>query len=81
MDASHTSLQTGKVEQHPSTIFAENFGKYLKWYSQRCPATRIILIPSVKDILSNHYVFPQGALDPQGLNLPQVGITLYGYLA
>jgi hypothetical protein len=80
MDASHPSLVSGKVAKDPATIFAENFSKYLRLYSQRCPSTRIILVSSVKDVLNSHFAYPQRAIEPFPLNLPQVS-CLFSSLA
>lgn len=53
----------GEVDQYPDEIFQEIFSKNLGEFLDASPHTLVLLLPSVRDIISNHAVYPQAELD------------------
>lgn len=56
----------------PNDIFKEQISARLQRLLDVSPATTIILVPSVRDIVSTHVAFPQAMLDKETLGLPKV---------
>jgi len=48
----------------------------LQRITEASPGTVIILVPSVKDLVSKHVAFPQAMLDKEPLGLPKVSKLL-----
>lgn len=63
VDATHTHIQDGLVDETPSDIFRRQFIAPLHDFLSQSPASTVLLVPSVNDIISDHAVFPQCELD------------------
>ncbi|KAI0308436.1 DNA polymerase alpha/epsilon, subunit B, partial [Amylostereum chailletii] len=63
IDRSHPKVILGEVDQDPDEIFQEIFAKNLGELLDISPHTLVLLLPSVRDIISHHAVFPQAELD------------------
>lgn len=75
MDSAHPHIKLGEVDSTPSEIFREQIGSRLTSYMEACPATQVILIPSVRDMISRHVAFPQAMFEKDRLTelgLPKV---------
>jgi hypothetical protein len=56
----------------PHEIFRDQITARLLRLNESSPATTIILVPSVRDIISRHMAFPQAMFDRETLGLPKV---------
>jgi hypothetical protein len=56
----------------PHDIFREQISTRLQRLYETSPATTVILVPSVRDIISRHMAFPQAMFDRDTLGLPKV---------
>lgn len=56
----------------PLDIFKEQITARLLRLLEASPSTTIILVPSVRDVVSHHVAFPQAMLDKESLGLPKV---------
>ncbi|WVR05995.1 hypothetical protein IAU60_003023 [Kwoniella sp. DSM 27419] len=71
VDNQHPMIIAGAINQSPAEIFAEHVSRRLQRLVEASPATVIILIPSVRDIVSRHMAFPQSMLEKEALGLPK----------
>ncbi|OJA07789.1 hypothetical protein AZE42_06739 [Rhizopogon vesiculosus] len=59
VDATHSHIQDGKVDETPSEIFHRQFTDGLRDFLSLSPTSSVLIVPNVKDIISDHAVFPQ----------------------
>ncbi|KAL7415252.1 DNA polymerase alpha subunit B N-terminal-domain-containing protein [Mrakia frigida] len=60
VDASHPLIKLGKTDLLPVDIFRSKITSRLLDITESTPATNVILIPSVRDLISTQMAFPQG---------------------
>jgi len=72
IDANHPLIASGSITQMPHDIFREQISTRLQRLYETSPATTVILVPSVRDIISRHMAFPQAMFDRDTLGLPKV---------
>lgn len=72
IDSAHPLVATGAITQMPIDIFREQISARLHRLVESSPSTMIILVPSVRDVVSQHVAFPQAMLDKESLGLPKV---------
>ncbi|KAI5120230.1 hypothetical protein M0805_000044 [Coniferiporia weirii] len=72
VDASHPFVKAGDLDQTPADIFREHFIEPLRSFLVSSPDSLIILEPSIRDILSDHPVFPQCEFDSSLMSDPRV---------
>ncbi|RXW23407.1 hypothetical protein EST38_g2463 [Candolleomyces aberdarensis] len=65
IDISHPKIQNGETDASPSSIFKARFLDPLRKFLSVSPSSIVVLIPSVRDILSRHCVFPQCEFDSE----------------
>ena len=66
VDSENSALQAGNLHYLPDQIFHLEVSLRLTELREKCPETRVILVPSLKDVHSSiDYIYPQPAL--QGL--------------
>ncbi|KAH9936258.1 DNA polymerase alpha/epsilon subunit B-domain-containing protein [Fomitopsis serialis] len=76
IDAAHLAVKNGDVDETPAEIFREQFLANMTDFLGDSPDSQILVVPSVRDIISDHAVFPQGefkmglAVDPRIRLLP-----------
>lgn len=63
IDASHPSVKSGNIDQTPHEIFFDKFGKAILNFVEETPGSLVLLEPSIRDILSDHPVYPQCELE------------------
>jgi DNA polymerase alpha subunit B len=63
VDASHPLIKVGDVDYTPKEMFELHFVERLRSLLASQPDLMILLVPSVKDILSDHAVLPQSELE------------------
>ncbi|KAI0766425.1 DNA polymerase alpha, subunit B [Trametes elegans] len=67
IDATHPAIKAGDVEVPPREMFATHFADRLGEFLDASPGSIALLVPSPRDILSDHAVFPQNEL-PRALS-------------
>ncbi|KAF6757583.1 alpha DNA polymerase [Ephemerocybe angulata] len=65
IDISHPKIQNGETDASPSSIFRARFLDPLRKFLQGSPSSIVVLVPSVRDILSRHCVFPQSEFEAE----------------
>lgn len=76
VDTAHSRIKNGDVDTTPAQIFREHFTKTLRDFLDASPDSIVIIVPSIRDIINDHAVFPQNELnarfsgDPVSLYLP-----------
>lgn len=65
IDVSHPKIQNGETDASPASIFRARFLDPLRKFLQSSPSSIVIVIPSVRDILSRHCVFPQSEFEAE----------------
>ena len=64
------------MESTPTDLFREQVTSQLQRVLEQSPSTVIILVPSVRDMVSRHMAFPQAMLDKEALGLPKVSFSV-----
>lgn len=72
IDATHTHIQDGLVDETPSDLFKRQFIAPLCDFLSQSPTSTVLLVPSVNDIISDHAVFPQCELDDEFRGDPRI---------
>lgn len=62
VDATHPRLCDGDIDQSPAQLFKEQFLDEIHAYLDDFPSCTVILVPSVRDIMSEHTSLPQSEL-------------------
>ncbi|KAJ7631987.1 DNA polymerase alpha/epsilon subunit B-domain-containing protein [Mycena polygramma] len=60
IDSLHPLIKSGEVDSPPLNLFRTRFTDPLRSYLDSVPGSIALLIPSVRDVVSDHAVFPQG---------------------
>jgi len=63
LDSTHTSILCGDIDLTPDDFFRQTFIQPLRTVLDSVPGSIAILIPSVRDIISTHAVYPQSELE------------------
>nr|XP_019049362.1 hypothetical protein I302_03148 [Kwoniella bestiolae CBS 10118]OCF28292.1 hypothetical protein I302_03148 [Kwoniella bestiolae CBS 10118] len=71
VDSQHPFIVSGAITQTPNDIFRDQVSRRLQNILDASPGTVIILVPSVRDVISRHMAFPQSMLDKEVLGLPK----------
>ncbi|RPD62451.1 DNA polymerase alpha, subunit B [Lentinus tigrinus ALCF2SS1-7] len=72
IDATHPSIKIGDVDATPADMFKTEFVDRLRDFLDSSPGSLVLLVPSVRDILSDHAVFPQCELSRTFCNDPRI---------
>ena len=72
MDSNNEKVKTGDMDQTPSEIFHAQFTEKLHEFLETSPNSLILLVPSVRDVISNHCVYPQSPLEVSDLSVDPV---------
>ncbi|CCO29121.1 DNA polymerase alpha subunit B [Rhizoctonia solani AG-1 IB] len=77
VDSNHPLVKTGQVDDTPADIFRHKIASSLVRLESEIPELLVVIVPSPRDLISHHVVFPQAALEriPQ-LGLPKVSTDL-----
>lgn len=59
VDSSHPRINIGDFDTSPSTLYEARFLNPLKSFLDTSPESIVLLLPSVRDLLSDHAVYPQ----------------------
>ena len=52
----------GDIDQSPALLFKEHFLDEIDGYLKEYPNTTVLLVPSVRDMMSDHASFPQSRM-------------------
>jgi DNA polymerase alpha subunit B len=72
VDSNNENIKTGDMDQTPSEIFHAQFTEKLQEFLETSPNSLILIVPSVRDVISNHCVYPQSPLDAPYLSVEPV---------
>ncbi|KAH8120686.1 DNA polymerase alpha, subunit B [Phellopilus nigrolimitatus] len=72
IDSSHPIVKTGDLEQTPTELFKERLIASLRSFLKISLDSLILLEPSIRDILSDHPVYPQCELENPFLADPRI---------
>lgn len=59
IDCMHASLKNGEVDEPPIAQFRSAILEPLQQLLDSVPGTSVVVVPSVRDLVSEHAVFPQ----------------------
>ncbi|KAF7968742.1 hypothetical protein HWV62_29569 [Athelia sp. TMB] len=65
VDSAHPFVRDGEIDSSPADIFLENFSTQLQAFLDLSPRSLVLLVPSVRDVIHNHAVFPQSEFHPE----------------
>ncbi|KAI0057842.1 DNA polymerase alpha subunit B [Artomyces pyxidatus] len=65
VDSSHPKIKAGDLDETPVDMFNNKFTESLRDFLDISPDSLVLLVPSVRDMLSNHCAFPQSQLGPE----------------
>ncbi|KAI0250723.1 DNA polymerase alpha subunit B [Lactifluus subvellereus] len=68
IDSNNEKIKTGDVDQTPSELFHTQFTENLHDFLETSPHTLVLIVPSVRDVISHHCVYPQSPLSISGLS-------------
>ncbi|KGB79011.2 DNA polymerase alpha subunit B [Cryptococcus deuterogattii R265] len=71
IDSQHPIIKSCAVTETPQEIFRKQISRRLQKVVSQSPSTVIILVPSVRDVVSHHMAFPQSMLEKEYLGLPK----------
>ena len=63
VDSSHPRIKSGDVDETPEQLFAKHFAGSIADILAEKPSMSIFVVPSVRDVLSEHASFPQSEFD------------------
>ncbi|KAF7299214.1 DNA polymerase alpha subunit B [Mycena indigotica] len=63
IDAQHPHIKSGEVDSTPASLFRTRFVDPLRSYLDSAPGSIAVVVPSVRDLVSSHAVFPQAELE------------------
>ena len=67
LDSSNEKVKTGDVDQTPEELFYSQFIENIHDFLEASPNSLVLVVPSVRDIISDRFVYPQSPLDASGL--------------
>ncbi|KAH9942919.1 DNA polymerase alpha, subunit B [Amylocystis lapponica] len=65
VDCTHSCIKNGDVNQSPADLFREQFLTPLRDFLASAPDSLVLIVPSVRDMISDHAVFPQCELSQE----------------
>lgn len=76
VDSSHPLLKVGDTDLTPQQLFQQEVSRKLSSFLDYSLNTTIVMIPSVRDMISHHIAYPQSPLEREALALHKVGPRL-----
>ncbi|KAF8158218.1 DNA polymerase alpha/epsilon subunit B-domain-containing protein [Crassisporium funariophilum] len=68
VDSAHPKIKTGEIDVTPANLFRAHFVDPLRNFLTASPGSIVLLVPSVRDLVSNHAAFPQPELNAELFN-------------
>ncbi|CAL1713336.1 unnamed protein product [Somion occarium] len=72
LDCNHPSLKYGDIDAPLPVIFQQTFIEPLRDYLDSKPGALVLIVPSVRDLLNDHAVFPQAEFGSSLFNDPRI---------
>ncbi|KAI0916967.1 hypothetical protein AcW1_007714 [Taiwanofungus camphoratus] len=72
VDSANPLIKNGEVDLTPTEMFREHFTEALSEFLSISPQSLVLIVPSVRDIISDHAVFPQCELGPEFSDDPRI---------
>ncbi|KAH7100388.1 DNA polymerase alpha, subunit B [Auriculariales sp. MPI-PUGE-AT-0066] len=72
VDSEHPLVAQGDLDEHPKQLFQKHILGRLKFLCDRRPNTKVYLVPSVRDAITDHAVFPQGEIGGEWTAHPNI---------
>ena len=66
----------GDTDETAEDIFRRHFSRPLEDFLLHSPGTKVLLVPSVRDLISDHAVYPQHTIDAVRCNIDPVSYRL-----
>ncbi|KIY67728.1 DNA polymerase alpha, subunit B, partial [Cylindrobasidium torrendii FP15055 ss-10] len=63
VDAGHLSIRDGDVDCSPLQLFQRRMLRDIRGHLDANPGVRVLLIPSIRDLIGGHAVYPQAEFD------------------
>lgn len=61
----HPKVKAGDLDFTPANVFKARFVDPLRAFVTTSPQSIVLIVPSVRDLVSNHAAFPQPELDSE----------------
>ena len=61
----HPKIKAGDLDISPANLLKAHFIDPLRSFVTASPQSIVLIIPSVRDLVSNHAAFPQPEFDPE----------------
>ncbi|KAH9841513.1 DNA polymerase alpha, subunit B [Rhodofomes roseus] len=74
IDDAHPAVKNGDVDETPADIFRTVVLASLTEFLGSSPDSQILIVPSVRDMISDHAVFPQGELSHEFAIYPRIRV-------
>lgn len=75
VDSLHPKIKAGDTDLTPANIFRAQFTAPLRSFLNASPESIVIIVPAVRDLVSNHAVFPQAELEPELIGTESVRLV------
>ncbi|KZP31431.1 DNA polymerase alpha, subunit B [Athelia psychrophila] len=72
VDSAHPSIKDGDIDSSPADIFHDHFTTQLKDFLNLSPGSIVLLVPSIRDVIHNHVVFPQSEFQSEYAGDPRI---------
>jgi len=73
IDANHPLIKSGNISQMPFEIFRDRISAGLGVLMEEIPELTVVLVPSIRDLVSERVVYPQAAFKRDfELGIPRV---------
>ena len=70
VDSAHPLIKIGDVEMTPDAQFRTSILEPLQQLLDSLPGTTVLIVPSIRDLVNDHAVFPQAELGANIINDP-----------
>jgi DNA polymerase alpha subunit B len=67
LDSSNEKIKAGDLDQTPAELFHTQFTENIHDFLEASPNSLVLVVPSVRDMISDRFVYPQASLDAPGL--------------
>jgi len=59
IDIAHAHIKNGDIDSTPTHLFREQFTANIRDFLDVSPDSIVLIVPSIRDIINDHAVFPQ----------------------
>lgn len=72
LDSMHISIKNGDLDMLPTALFRSTIVEPLQQLLDSLPGTSVVVVPSVRDLMSDHAVFPQAEFASNVFDDPRI---------